>query len=266
MSEINFLQTRRRGIRLPGDGTFRYSWGVRVTETQSRVVYSLLKPAIRAAAHFGVPIRTLTELVRLAYFEELKARDLSNAEIATVFGQTERHMRSLAGRLETDFFAAERDVGLVREVEADIASAELAPAEIVERFAHVPPKDVEAALRTLLSEGRVEQGEDGKLRTAKRYVTLKTDGFSYRIDAINHFLDGGYRAVLHRLIFNDERLATLKTISFSAMAHELQQVWSGLEGSLRRELAQLDESASFSGHAEERYTIALALAPVTDEE
>lgn len=237
---------------------------MQVPETQSRIVYSLLKPAVRAAAHFGVPIRTVADLVRLAYFEELRDRGMSNTQIAAVFGQSDRHMRNLAGRLESDFFAAEREVGLVRAVEAFVASTGPTREEVLAEFA-ASASDTDAAVDTLLDEGRIELSE-GKLQTAQRYVTLKTEGFSARIDAINHFLDGGYRAVLHRLVFNDDHLATLKTISFSAFGHELQQIWSGLEGALRRDLAELDESACFGGNADERYTIAIALAPITDDD
>src|SRR5512134_1051137 len=98
-------------------------------ETQLRFVYSLLKPAVRAAARFRLPIKTLVELVRLAYFEHLARQGLSTAEIAARLGQTTRHMQSLARRLETDFFRAERGAGLVREVEAFVAAGEPSDAE-----------------------------------------------------------------------------------------------------------------------------------------
>jgi hypothetical protein len=224
-----------------------------------------MKPAIRVAARFSIPIRTMLDLVRLAYFEELRARGMSNAEIAAVFGQSERHMRSLAARLETDFFAAERDVGFVRAIEAEIANGRDTRGALRKHFAAAAESDLEAALATLTSEGRIDT-VDGRFVTSRRYVTLQTEGFKHRIDAINHFLEGGYRAVLHRVIFNDEQLATLKTISFSAIAEELKDVWGTLEGALRKDLAQLDENACFSGRSEERYTIAIALAPAGDEE
>ena len=65
-----------------------------VREGQLRVIYSLLKPAVRAAASFRVPIRPLLDLLRLAYFEHLHRQGMSLDEIAAQFGQTPRHMRS----------------------------------------------------------------------------------------------------------------------------------------------------------------------------
>src|SRR5688572_32846204 len=85
---------------------------------QLRLVYSLLKPAVRAAARFGVPIRILDDLLRLAYFEHLERAGLSLKEIADRFGQSVRHMYSLQQQTRGDFLAAERDPGLGRAIEA----------------------------------------------------------------------------------------------------------------------------------------------------
>ena len=68
------------------------------------------------AARFHVPMRTLAELLRLNYFEVLRREGLSQTESGERLGQTARHMRTLASKLKSDFFTAEREVGLVREV------------------------------------------------------------------------------------------------------------------------------------------------------
>ena len=73
------------------------------------------------AARFHVPMRTLAGLLRLTYFEILRGQGLSQAAIGERLGQTARHMRTLASKLKGDFFAAEREVGLVRDVENEVA-------------------------------------------------------------------------------------------------------------------------------------------------
>src|SRR5688572_22289163 len=93
-----------------------------IRDKQLRLVYSLLKPALAVAARFKIPIRTLSELLRLAYYEMLEREGLSGAEIAERFGQTPRHMRTLAQKLRSDFFAAEQEIGVVREVEDAVAT------------------------------------------------------------------------------------------------------------------------------------------------
>jgi transposase-like protein len=238
---------------------------VNVREMQLRLVYSLLKPAVRAAARFGIPIRTLGELLRLAYFEQLSRSGLSVGEIAKRFGQTPRHMRSLAQRLKEDFFRAERDVGLAREVEALVAERTPSEEELAAALASWDPAEVRAAIAELVAEERIERDADGRLHMAKQYVVLRSDEFHHRIDSLNHLLDGTYRAVLHRLVFDDRETAMMKTISFSALPAELVGFLRRLEGELRRELAALDESATYQGQAEQRFTIALTLAPAGEE-
>lgn len=238
---------------------------VNVREMQLRLVYSLVKPAVRAAARFGIPIRTIGELVRLAYFEHLSRTGMSLGDIARRFGQTPRHMRSLAQRLKEDFFRAERDVGLAREVEALVAERGPDEAELVAALATWEADEVRAAVAELVAEQRIERGAGGRLHMAKQYVVLRSDEFHHRIDSLNHLMDGTWRAVLHRLVYDDRETAMMKTISFSAVPAELIQFLHKLEGELRRELAALDESAGFQGQAESRFTMALTLAPAGEE-
>ena len=234
-------------------------------QAQLRLVYSLLKPAVRAAARFNVPIRTLAELMRLAYFEELSHDEgLSMSAIAGRFGQSTRNMFSLARKLKSGFFAAETEVGLVRDVEAHVGAATPTDAEVRAHHAGWDAADVDAAIRALLAEGRVERQPDGRLATARRYVVLRSDEFHHRIDSLNHLLAGVYRAVLHRLVLDDRETAMTKTISFSALPEQLKAFLANLEGTLRRELAALDESATFAGKADQRYTLVLALGAVAE--
>ncbi|MEO1269860.1 MAG: hypothetical protein AAFX99_17375 [Myxococcota bacterium] len=236
-----------------------------IQEMQLRLVYSLLKPAVRAAARFNLPIRPFIELVRLAYFEHLKRQGMSAAEIAQHFGQSTRHMRTLAQRLESDFFQAERDVGLMREVEAKVAETTPTDQEIAEALPSWRTEEVEMAIAQLLEEDRIERREDGRLQTAQHYVIFSTEAFYHRIDSLNHFMDGAYRAVLHRMVYDDHQTAMTKAISFSSVPSELIAYVAHLEGELRRELATLDESATFQGQAERRFTLMFAMAPVTEE-
>jgi hypothetical protein len=235
-----------------------------VREAQLRIAYSLLKPAIRAAAAFRIPIKPLLELARLAYFEHLHRQGMSTEQIAAHFGQTSRHMRSLAQRLDSAFFDAERDAGLAREVEALCAS----PRTIDEIVAHLSTwsgDEVRATVDRLLDERRLERTDDGRLHAAQRYVVMREEGFHRRIDSLNHFLDAAYRAIQHRLVRDDRVRAMMKTISFSATESDLRAWVERLEGDLRRDLATIDEAADFAGKSDERYTLCFGLAPKDDE-
>lgn len=233
-------------------------------QAQLRLVYSLLKPAVRAAARFHVPMRTLAELLRLAYFEHLRRDGLTQAQIAARLGQTDRHMRSLARRLKGDFFAAEHEVGLVRAVEDLVASERPRPGEVAARFPDVEPAVIEDALAALSAEGRIETSPDGRLQAPARYHVLSSDQFQHRVDALNHFLDGVYGAVVHRLVLDEREGCMIKTISFTAAPTTLQAFLVRFEGALRRDIAAIEEETSFAGVEATRYTLGVAVAPSSD--
>ena len=235
-----------------------------VRETQLRLEYSLLRIAVRAAARFRIPMRTLTELVRLAYFEVLRRQGLTQAEIGRRLGQTDRHMRTLAQRLRSDFFSAEREVGLVREVETLVAEKQPHENELAALLPSWQAHEVRRAVEELVEEKRIVRRGDGHLELGARYVILASDQFHRRIDALNHFLDGLYQAVMHRLVHDEKQTAMIKTITFSADPAALEAFITKLEGELRREVATLEEQVVFDGSSEHRFTLGLTLAPATD--
>lgn len=225
-----------------------------------------MRIAVRSAARFRIPMRTLAELLRLAYFEVLRREGLTQAEIGRRLGQTDRHMRSLAKRLRTNFFAAEREIGLVREVETVVAEKRPLEAELAEHLPSWSVAELRRAVDELIEEKRIVRTDSGALESGARYVVLASDQFYRRIDALNHFLDGLYQAVMHRLVYDEKKTAMIKTITFSADPDALEAFITRLEGELRREIATLEEQAVFEGKGEHRFTIGLTLAPATEGE
>lgn len=230
-------------------------------EMHLRLIYSLLKPAARFAAQFEVPVRTIGELMRLAYGEVLVRQGLSPREIAQRLGQSERHVRSLRRKLESDFFAAEQQVGLVREVEEWVAIEQPHESQAHPRFASWDAAEVDGALAQLLEEGRIARDAQGRLSIGERFVVLSSSQFHHRIDALNHYLDGMFRAVLHRLVMDDRETSMIKSITFSAVPERLTAYLRRLEGELRRDVAELEEDARFAGASDQRHVFSLAAAP-----
>lgn len=198
------------------------------------------------AARFHVPMRTLAELLRLTYFELLRREGYSQAAIGERLGQTARHMRSLASKLKSDFFDAETEVGLVREVESEVARASPTLKALHSRLPGWSTSDVDRAVETLVAEGRVIR-KKSRLESAPRYLVLSSDKFHHRVDALNHFLGGVTQAVAQRLIFEEREEAMVKTISFVARPAKFQELLRTLEANLRREIAALEEDAQFDG-------------------
>ena len=236
-----------------------------VGQAQLRLAYSLLKPVVRAAARFHIPVRTLVDLLRLAYFELLIHSGLTQAQVARRFGQTERHMRSLARRLRTDFFTAEQEIGLVREIENIVATRSPLESDVRHQFRALDAVHVDEAIAQLLREDRIVRDEKGRLSTSQRYVLLSSEQFKHRVDALNHFLESVDRAMIARLVFDEREDAMMKTISFTAQPAELHAFIRRLEGDLRREVAALEENVTLDGREGQRYTLAISLAPLRDE-
>jgi hypothetical protein len=210
------------------------------------------------AARFHVPMRTLAELLRLTYFEILRRDGLSQAAIGERLGQTARHMRTLASKLKGDFFTAENEVGLVREVENEVARAAPTARALHAALPGWPPAEVDAAIETLIAEGRIVK-KKGHFEIAPRYLVLSSDKFHHRIDALNHFLDGVTRAIAQRLIFEEREQAMIKTISFIARPAKFEELLRTLEANLRRDIAVLEEDAQFEGEGK-RYVLGVFAA------
>jgi hypothetical protein len=236
-----------------------------IRTAQLRLVYSLLKPAIVMAAQFHVPMRTLAELLRLGYFEVLRRQGLSQAAVGERLGQTARHMRTLARKLKSDFFSAETEIGLVREVESEIARSSPTLERLHASLPGWPEAAVDRAVQTLLAEGRITRDKK-RLASAARYLVLSSDKFHHRIDALNHFLGGLTRAVAQRLIFEERDEAMVKTISFVARPERFRELLKSLEANLRREIAALEEDAQFEGEGR-RYVLGIfAATELADDE
>lgn len=233
------------------------------SETQLRLAYSLLKPVVRMAARFGVPVRTLGDLVKLAYFEHLRLEGgHSHAAIAQRMGQTERSMRSLERKLRSDFFAAEAEVGLPRAIEDQVAHRPKKPDVLARALGAWEPEQVELAVAQLLEEGRLAQSDTGELSVSKRYVTLTSESFPERVDALNHHLDALYQAIVHRLIYNERKQTMIKTISFDALPKSLGHFAQQMESRLRNDIAGL-EAERQNGSAQ-RFTLGVTLSPRED--
>jgi hypothetical protein len=234
-----------------------------IRTAQLRLVYSLLKPALAMAARFHVPMRSLSELLRLSYFEVLRRQGLSQAAAGERLGQSARHMRTLARKMKTDFFAAETEIGLVREVESEVARSSPSLKRLHESLPGWAAAEVDQAVETLVSEGRIIRRKS-RFEIAQRYLVLRSDKFQHRVDALNHFLGGVTQAVAQRLIFEERDRAMVKTISFTARPARYEELLRALEANLRRDIAALEEDAQFEGDGE-RYVLGLFAASEAGE-
>jgi very-short-patch-repair endonuclease len=240
---------------------------VSLSELQRRLVFSLLRPAARLGRHLRLPLTTLEELCRLAYFEEVRAHGgATQAEAARLFDRSLRTVASLEKAYRADFLAPEREVEMTRRVEAALERGARTAAQVAQRL-RIDPSDAERALDALVAAGRaqVDAGaEPRRFRVEHRFVSLYSDDLKARIDGLNHQLDVIVDSVRARFA-GDVRPAVARTLSFVAGAAAMRELADELVRTLRRRCSEIEEDALAQGGGE-RYAVTFALAPTGEDD
>ncbi len=234
------------------------------TGLQRRLVYALLRPAVRLARRFRLPLKALESLCRLAYFEELRlARGLPHTDIARALDMSPRTVATLEKQLRGDFLAPAREVEFARRVEDALGEARTV--EAVAADLDAPPDDVRRTVEGLVGSGRVRALGDDTFVVDRAYVSLVEDALAARIDGLNHQLDVIAAAVVSRFL-NGPGPSLARTLSFVADPARVEQLADRLARELRRQCGDTEEEALRDG-AHENYALTFALAPTdVDEE
>ena len=184
-------------------------------ELQRRLIFSALRPAARLASRFHLPWKTLEELARLAYFEELRRRrGASHTAIARVLDLSLRSVGSLEKLYRSDFLAPERELEFARRVEEAFDQGPTT-VEAVALALAADPAEVERVVEGLLGAGRLLAQPDGALSLDRRFRSLVQADLKARIDGLNHQLDVLVAAVQARF-FTADRPAMARTLTFVA--------------------------------------------------
>lgn len=236
-------------------------------EAQQRLVFSLLKPAVRLCRRFRIPLKQFEALCRLAYFEEHRRRGgMTHAEMAKAFGLSLRTIGNLERQYRSNFFAPEDELERRRRIEGVLRGGP-ATAAAVAAALREPAGDVERLLVSLTAAGRVrvEPGSAPPLyRLDHRFRSLVRSDFLARIDGLNHQLDVIGAAVRGRLL-GGAGPALARTLSFIGRPEDVERFCKSLVDTLRRGCGEVEEQAlQAGGYAE--YGVTLALAPTSEDE
>src|SRR5262245_59071892 len=130
-------------------------------EYKHRVVYSLLRAAVRVGFRLHVPLGQMVDLLEMALFQEAReTRGLELQAIAGLFGRSLRTITTLNQRFRADFFAPEHDVQLRRELAAALAQQPRREAELRNAFGDRSDPAITAALEDLLRGRRILRDGD----------------------------------------------------------------------------------------------------------
>ena len=237
------------------------------TEFKRRLVYTVLKPAVRLARMLRFPLGTVEELCRMAYFEEVRVRGgASQAETASLMGKSLRTIGSLERQFRSDFFAPERELELAREVESTLSQVPLTLTEIQQQVPHLSLEDVTRLIESLLAVGRVscieaELGAESYVLDAK-FVSLVEDNVSGKLDGLLNQLDVILEAIKSRFFNLSEHPAHARTLTFSADPSMMESLGDELILELRQRCIEAEELA-IKHNINEQYAVTFVLTPIT---
>jgi DNA-binding XRE family transcriptional regulator len=232
---------------------------------QRALVLALLRPVVRFCRRVRLPLKSLEDLTRLAYFEELRqGGTVPQAEVARLTGVSLRTVGALERQAREGLAATAAERALQRHIEEMLGHESARTAhEIAARFAGEPRETVERMLVALVAEGRlVQQGEQYALDS--RYVSLVGPDRAARLDGLNHQLDVLSVAV-HGRFLRSERRTLARTLSFQATPEALDALLASLPQSFRAACAEAEE-ASLDRPGHHTYGATFAIGPMDDDE
>jgi hypothetical protein len=236
------------------------------TELQRRLVYALLKPAMRLCRAFRLPLGVVEELTRMAYFEEIRLQgNASQAQTAMLMGKSLRTVGNLERQYRTDFLAPETELEHTRQVEDAFADAPLSLDDVCERVPHIDTDEVERVLDGLTSVGRVHlHGSNGDRQYVldPTFVSLVRDDVDTQIDGLRHQLDVIVAAVRARF-FDRGQPAMARTLSFVADPEDMEALGDDFVLGLRRRCIEAEEAA-LKRKSRGRYAVTFVLTPMNE--
>ncbi|GEM_PF-5990920 len=231
-----------------------------------RVVYSLLRGAVRVSLRLQLPMDAVVELLRMAYFQEARdVKGLDLAVIADLFGKSLRTVSSLHHRYREDFFAPEREVAFRRELAQLLAAGPRMQEELSAHFGDRTQHELETALSDLVQDGRVLQADGRWHRDPEDHDFFADADASARIDGLNRQIDILTETAWSRLLDADAaQTATARSYVFAASPDDFQALQRDLLAFLRERAIAADADAHAQG-IHNRSALTFAATVLEDE-
>lgn len=216
-------------------------------EQQRRVIYSLLRPAVRLARRFSIPLKEMVHWLELAYFHELKDSGLTQREAASLFDVSTRKVAQLAARLKQNFFDPERDEELPRRIEFMLWAGPESAGRIHQSLSGYSKAEIDRALQLLVDQERVirRDGRTTYYEVPSSEFRLYRDRWLAKIDGLNNHLVSVVDSVFGRF-FKDDSRAFARTLNFRIRKDDIAELRTLYEEVIFPTLRDLDEAAKAS--------------------
>ena len=222
-------------------------------EYKHRVVYSLLRAAVRVGFRLHLPLAQMVDLLEMAFFQEAReTRGLELAAIAKLFGRSLRTVTTLNQRFRGDFFAPEHEVQLRRDLAATLAEQPRTEALLREAFAERSEAELTAALEDLLRGRRILRDGDQLRRNPEDHDFFDETNLVGRIDGLNRQMDVLADTVWRRLIEPEGGTAAARSYVFAARGDEFDALVADVLAVLQARAIAADASAQEKGSGTRR--------------
>lgn len=216
---------------------------LRVRELEQHVLYAMLRPAVRLATRFSVPLRELGQWAELGYFHELRRQQFKMREISQVLEISMRKAALLSRQLKDSFFEPEQH-GLARRIEFMIWAEPMSVARLQQHMPEVDVEEIQEVLAQLIEEGRLVEvpGRVVTYEVARGESRLVRGNLMARLDALNKLLDTVSAAIEGRF-FDDEPAALARNLELRVRRADVPRLRELYEEVIFAELSKLDAMA-----------------------
>jgi len=213
-------------------------------QTRTRVIYSLLMPAVRLGLLFRFPLKEMGDLMQMAYYHEAKQQGLKMREISDQLEISMRKVAQLSKRLKRNFLRPESDHGLPRRIEFMLWAEPLSELRIGQALPNAEPGAIEAALEQLLEQGRIERvvGRTVTYAVVRSEARLVERGWLARIDGLNNVMGSLTNTVYARLFDNDPS-SFARTLSLRVRSEDIGDLQALYQEVIYPALCALEEKA-----------------------
>ena len=217
---------------------------IQLPELQRRILFSLLKPAVRLARRMGIGLKETRDWLELAYYDELRRDGLTLQDAADAAQISRRKTAQLSKGLKENFFDPEREAELPRRIEFILWAGPLTEGRLRQALREHAPEEIDDALALLREQGRVEvtHGRAPLYRVPRSEFRLYRGDWISRIDGLNNQLAVIERTVRARFFDDDER-AFQRTLNLRVRPEDQKELEQLYREVVYPRLAELDERA-----------------------
>lgn len=214
-------------------------------ELAERLIYSLLRPAVRLAMRSRLPMKELIRLAKVAYFQELRALGLTLQETADALDASLPTAARLSRELKRNFLRPEIEHQLPQRIEFMLWAEPLSRARLHQVLHEHPPEDIDRALESMVESRRIARAPGSDVFGLEApQVRLVSDSWFVRIGSLNHILENLSHTVVARFFETETpREAFARNLNLRVPTALLGRLHSLYEEVLWTALVGLDEAA-----------------------